>query len=49
MEWVVTGGTRQLKEVKDTLKYVPLVDTIQSLLQNSEICEEVSKSTKITY
>ena len=36
-----TGAKRRLSEVKDTFQYVPLLESLQSLLRNSEILDEV--------
>lgn len=39
-----TGAKRRLSEVNDTFQYVPLLESLQSLLRNSEILDEVGSN-----
>lgn len=40
--WQKSGNTKKLVEKKETFQYVPLMDTLASLMRNKDIYNEVS-------
>ncbi len=46
--WESLGGKSKLVETKDTFQYVPILDSLASIMQNRDIFSEVYVAVKLS-